>query len=414
MPRRTVSRPPSSMSVDPDLPACVVRILDDLVAVDARPWNDLLATQDSPTPFMRHEYLLALHESKSAVAETGWALHLICLYEHEGSGANLLGACPAYLKSHSYGEYVFDWAWADAYELHGLRYYPKLLTAVPFTPVPGSRLLARTHAAKRLLLRVLRRICQTQGLSSAHMLFMDSSDARAAGDEGWMLRQTVQFHWLNREPLPYVDFAEFLAGLQREKRKKIAQERRRVADAGIVFVAHVGAGIDSTLWDFFHHCYSLTYAAHHSTPYLQRDFFARMQQHMAANWVMFVAERDGHRVACSLLAIDPDRGHAYGRYWGSTEYVPCLHFEACYYQPLAWCIANRYRRFEGGAQGEHKMARGLMPVITQSAHWLAHPAFSDAVARHLQSEGNGIDAYVDELRERNPYRNAAPGGTNTA
>ncbi len=397
------------MSVDPEWPACVVRIVDDPLAVDGRQWNELLAAQDSPTPFMRHEYLLALHASKSAVAETGWALHLVCVYDREGDGANLLAACPAYLKSHSYGEYVFDWAWADAYERHGLRYYPKLLTAVPFTPVSGTRLLARSSSTRRLLVRVLRQICQTQGLSSAHLLFMDDSDASAAVDEGWMLRQTVQFHWLNREPQPYADFAEFLGGLQREKRKKIAQERRRVLDAGIVFGIYLGGQIDSALWDFFHRCYSLTYAAHHSTPYLQRDFFARMQQHMADNWVMFVAERDGQRVACSLLAIDADKGHAYGRYWGCTEYVPCLHFEACYYQPLAWCIANGYRRFEGGAQGEHKMARGLLPVITQSAHWLAHPAFSDAVARHLQAEGGGIDAYVDELRERNPYRDRTEG-----
>ncbi|MEO7854205.1 MAG: GNAT family N-acetyltransferase [Rubrivivax sp.] len=374
--------------------------------VDAQIWNDLLEAQESPTPFMRHEYLLALHRSGSAVAEAGWATHLVCLYDREGAGATLLAACPTYLKSHSYGEYVFDWAWADAYERHGLHYYPKLLTAVPFTPVPGSRLLARAAGHRRLLMRVLRQLCLTHKLSSAHLLFMDSNDAQAADDEGWMLRQTVQFHWLNREPLPYADFAEFLAGLQREKRKKIAQERRRVADAGVTFSTHQGEQIDAALWDFFYDCYSSTYAAHHSTPYLQRDFFSLMQQHMPAHWVMFVAEREGRRVACSLLAIDPQRGHAYGRYWGCTEYVPCLHFEACYYQPLAWCIAHGYRRFEGGAQGEHKMARGLMPVITQSAHWLAHPAFSDAVARHLEAEGNGIDNYVDELRERNPYRNA--------
>ncbi len=406
-------RKPPSMSADADLSSCVVSIVDEPTAVDAGQWNDLLAAQPSPTPFMRHEYLLALHESDSAAPQTGWALHLICIHDREGSDAELLAACPAYLKSHSYGEYVFDWAWADAYERHGLRYYPKLLTAVPFTPVPGSRLLARTDAYRRLLVQVLRRICEAQKLSSAHMLFIDGSDALAAASEGWMLRQTVQFHWLNRETPPYADFAEFAAGLQREKRKKIAQERRRVADAGIVFSTHEGAQIDSELWDFFYRCYSLTYAAHHSTPYLQRDFFARMQQHMPANWVMFVAMRDGHRIACSLLAIDAARGHAYGRYWGCTEYVPCLHFEACYYQPLAWCIANGYRRFEGGAQGEHKMARGLMPVVTQSAHWLAHPAFSDAVARHLQAEGNGIDAYVDELRDRNPYRDRSASDTAT-
>ena len=175
-------------------------------------------------------------------------------------------------------------------------------------------------------------------------------------------------------------------------------------DGGVQFSVHEGEAIDAELWDFFHHCYTLTYDAHHSTPYLSRDFFARMQQQMPAHWVMFVACRGGRRIACSLLAVDAPRGHAYGRYWGCTEYLPCLHFEACYYQPLQWCIEQGYQRFEGGAQGEHKMARGLQPVRTHSAHWLSHPAFADAVARHLEHEGASIDAYVDELRERNPFK----------
>ena len=378
----------------------LIRIHDDPAQIDAAAWNALLESQAAPTPFMRHEYLLAMHASGSAVPETGWVNQLLCLQR----GGELLGACVLYLKSHSYGEYVFDWAWADAYQRHGLHYYPKLLSAVPFTPVPGSRLLARDAASRRLLLRAMRQVCEAGELSSAHLLFMDDADRDAASEAGWMLRQTVQFHWLNRLPQGYADFGEFLSSLQRDKRKKIAQERRRVAEAGIAFTVHEGAQIDTALWDFFHHCYTLTYAAHHSTPYLTRDFFARMQRTMAQHWVMFVAHRDGRRVGCSLVAIDPERGQAYGRYWGSTEYVPCLHFEACYYQPLAWCIAKGHRRFEGGAQGEHKMARGLLPVLTHSAHWLSHPGFADAVARHLEREGAGIDAYVDELRDRNPFR----------
>ena len=378
----------------------LMRIHDDPAQVDAAAWNTLLEAQAAPTPFMRHEYLLALHASGGAVPETGWTNQLLCLQR----GDELLAACALYLKGHSYGEYVFDWAWADAYQRHGLRYYPKLLGAVPFTPVPGSRLLARDDASRRLLVRSLRQLCDQHGLSSAHLLFIDEADRRAAAEAGWMLRQTVQFHWLNRRPEAYVGFDDFLAGLQRDKRKKIAQERRRVVEAGVGFSVHEGAGIDTALWDFFHHCYTLTYAAHHSTPYLSRDFFARMRRTMARHWVMFVAERGDRRIGCSLIAIDPDRGHAWGRYWGCTEYVPCLHFEACYYQPLAWCIARGYRRFEGGAQGEHKMARGLLPVVTHSAHWLEHPAFADAVSRHLQREGAGVDAYVDELRERNPFR----------
>ena len=388
--------------MNPPLPRTetLVRLHDDPARIDAAAWNALLDAQHAPTPFMRHEYLLALHASGSAVPETGWVNQLLCLRR----GDELLAGCALYLKSHSYGEYVFDWAWADAYQRHGLRYYPKLLGAVPFTPVPGSRLLARDEASRRLLLHALRQVCDQGELSSAHLLFLDEADRQAAADAGWMLRQTVQFHWLNRRPRAYADFDDFLAGLQRDKRKKIAQERRRVAEAGVGFSVHEGADIDAALWDFFHHCYTLTYAAHHSTPYLTRDFFARMQQTMARHWVMFVAERGGRRIGCSLIAIDPERGHAWGRYWGCTEYIPCLHFEACYYQPLAWCIARGYHRFEGGAQGEHKMARGLLPVITHSAHWLSHPAFADAVSRHLQREGAGVEAYVDELRERNPFR----------
>ena len=388
------------MNTHPSDTDTLLNIYDDPARIDAVAWNALLEAQAAPTPFMRLEYLLALHASGSAVAQTGWVNQLLCLRR----GDELLGACVLYLKSHSYGEYVFDWAWADAYQRHGLRYYPKLLSAVPFTPVPGSRLLARDAFTRRLLLQALQQICERSELSSAHLLFMDDADRQAAADEGWMLRQTVQFHWLNRPGSSYADFEEFLAGLQRDKRKKIAQERRRVAEAGVTFTAHAGEHIDTGLWDYFHHCYTLTYAAHHSTPYLTRDFFARMQHTMARHWVMFVAHRGGQRVACSLLAIDPERRNAYGRYWGCTEYVPCLHFEACYYQPLSWCIAQGYASFEGGAQGEHKMARGLLPVLTHSAHWLSHPGFADAVARHLEQEGAGIEAYVDELRERNPFR----------
>ena len=390
------------MSADTAAAEYQIRLVDDPARVDARVWDDLLDAQSAPTPFMRHAYLSALHASGSAVADTGWAGQWLCLHR----GDELAAACPLYLKSHSYGEYVFDWAWADAYQRHGLHYYPKLLAAVPFTPVPGSRLLARDAAARRALLRALRQLCRDNDLSSAHLLFMDDADRDAAQAEGWMLRQTVQFHWLNREGGGYADFDEFLHSLQRDKRKKIAQERRRVAEAGVQFSVHRGTEIDSTLWDFFYRCYELTYAAHHSTPYLTRDFFARMQRDMPDHWLMFVAQRGGRRIASSLVALDPSRRQAYGRYWGCTEYLPCLHFEACYYQPLAWCIEHGYRRFEGGAQGEHKMARGLLPVLTHSAHWLSHPAFADAVARHLQREGAGIDAYVDELRERNPFRAA--------
>jgi predicted N-acyltransferase len=222
-----------------------------------------------------------------------------------------------------------------------------------------------------------------------------------------MMRSTVQFHWTQRDVEPYADFADFLASLQREKRKKIQQERRRVVDAGVSFTESQGRQITADDWNFFYRCYTQTYREHHSTPYLTRDFFERMAATMPENWLLFVAWRDGQRIAASLVGIDPGQGTAFGRYWGAVEHIPCLHFEACYYRPLAWCISNRYVRFEGGAQGEHKMARGLLPVQTWSAHWLAHPQFAQAVGDFLEREGAGVAGYIDELNERRPFK-AAP------
>ena len=378
----------------------VIRVHDHPAGIDAEQWNALLAQQPDANPFMRHEYLLALHESGSACADTGWRAQFLSLHD----GDELVAACALYVKDHSYGEYVFDWAWADAYQRHGLDYYPKLLNAVPFTPVPGPRLLARDQSSRVALLRAMEQYATQGGLSSAHLLFLDDNDAEAARTAGWMMRSTVQFHWTQREPTPYADFADFLASLQREKRKKIQQERRRVVEAGVEFETLRAHEISEADWDFFHRCYSLTYQAHRSTPYLTRDFFARMALTMPQHWLLFIARRDGVRIAASLIGIDADQGTAFGRYWGATEPVSCLHFEACYYQPLAWCIAHGFKRFEGGAQGEHKMARGLLPVQTQSAHWLAHPQFAQAVAEFLLREGAGIDHYMDELNERIPFK----------
>ena len=371
-------------------------------------WNALLARQASGTPFMRHEYLAALHESASAVSATGWSPQFLTLHE---AGA-LVAACPLYLKAHSYGEYVFDWAWADAYQRHGLRYYPKLVAAVPFTPVPGIRLLASTAAARSELLRAVGKLARDAGVSSAHLLFIDEDDRAAAESAGWMLRNNVQFHWRNDPAAPYRSFEEFLARLQRDKRKKIQQERRRVAEAGVRFTIAEGAAIDAGAWDYFYRCYTLTYREHHSTPYLTRNFFERVAATMTSNWLLFTAWVGNERIAASLIAIDPVRRVAYGRYWGATQPVSCLHFDACYYQPLAWCIDNGYLRFEGGAQGEHKMARGLLPVQTWSAHWLAHPQFARAVGDFLEREGAGIDGYIDELNQRRPFKSTeAPGAS---
>jgi uncharacterized protein len=378
----------------------VIRVYDDPAAIDATQWNDLQDAQAASTPFVSHEYLVAMHESASAVSSTGWQPQFLCVLQ----GTTLVAACPLYLKDHSYGEYVFDWAWADAYQRHGLNYYPKLLDAVPFTPVPGPRLLSRDAPGRRLLLRAMQQFAQDAKLSSAHLLFLDEADQQAARDEGWMMRSTVQFHWTQRQTTPYADFADFLASMQRDKRKKIQQERRRVADAGVSLVELEGSQITPEDWDFFYRCYRQTYREHHSTPYLTRDFFKRMAQTMASNWLLFIAYRAGQRVAASLICVDPQKKVAFGRYWGAVEHIDCLHFEACYYRPLAWCIANGYQRFEGGAQGEHKMARGLLPVQTWSAHWLAHPQFARAVSDFLEREGAGVAGYMDELNERRPFK----------
>ncbi len=363
-------------------------------------WDSLLASQAEPTPFMRHAYLAAMHRSGSATPETGWSPRFITLHR----GGALAGAAALYLKSHSYGEYVFDWAWADAYQRHGLRYYPKLLGAVPFTPVPGSRLLAVDAASRIAMAAAIEAFARETGVSSAHELFVDELDRDAFAACGWLVREGVQFHWTRDDQSPAADFGALLATMQRHKRKNIVQERRRVAEAGVTFTVHVGAEIDESLWDFFYGCYTLTYRAHGSTPYLTRAFFTQLAATMPEHWVMFVGWRAGERVAASLVAIDARQGVAWGRYWGCIESIPCLHFEACYYQPLAWCIVQGYRRFEGGAQGEHKMARGLLPVKTASVHWLRDERFASAVADFLAREGDGVNAYVDELRDRSPFR----------
>ena len=384
-------------------PRLLLQIHDDPGRIDAAAWDALLAASPAPTPFLRHAFLAALHASGSACAATGWQPVFMTLADENDAGVLRAGAA-LYLKSHSYGEYVFDWAWADAWERAGQRYYPKLLGAVPFTPVPGSRLLARDTAARAALLVAIEAFAREQGLSSAHLLFLDEADRAAATAQGWLLREGVQFHWTNRQPEPYADFADFLAHLSRDKRKKIAQERRYVREAGITFDVRRGTEITEADWDFFARCYDNTYREHRSTPYLSRAFWAEMARTMPEHWLMFVARRGPERVAASLIAIDPERRVAYGRYWGCTEPVAHLHFAACYHEPLDWCVRERFLRFEGGAQGEHKMARGLLPVTTTSAHWLRHPGFADAVARFLAQESAGVEAYVGELRERNPFR----------
>ena len=387
----------------------VTRVVESIQEVNPQAWDALVLALPDPSPFLQYAYLAAMQTSGSACQATGWTPHFLLL---ENAG-ELIAACPLYLKDHSYGEYVFDWAWANAYQQNGLAYYPKALVAVPFTPVPGARLLATNPAARTALIQELLTWCKDHQLSSLHLLFLSSTDAKACEEAGLMLRDTVQFHWEN-SLIPYSDFDSFLTTLNQEKRKKIRQERRKVTDAGVQFHWRQGAEISTADWDFFYRCYERTYLEHGNAPYLSRDFFEQMQSNMAGNWLLFIAERNQQPIACSLIALSDGSQEgvssqpkvAYGRYWGALERVDCLHFEACYYQPLQWCITQGYQRFEGGAQGEHKMARALLPVKTQSAHWMAHPTFSDAVARFLEREQEGVGNYLEDLAQRTPFKTA--------
>ncbi len=387
--------------------------------VPAQAWDALLTRCAQPTPFMRHDWLAALHDSGCASPDTGWTLLLLTAWQSTGTAADdvLVGACVSYVKTHSYGEYVFDWAWANAYDQagqkSGRRYYPKLVCASPFTPVPGTRLITPDANVKVALLQGLAGVVERMGLSSAHVLLGDAQDQAAAQHAGWLLRHGVQFHWHNRQVQhpdqpAYADMGDFLAALHRDRRKKILQERRRVSDAGVLVRAIEAHDIRPEDWAFFYQCYEQTYLAHGAPPYLSLDFFQRAAATMPQAWLMFVATQGGQQVAASLVGIDRSQCVAWGRYWGAVAHIPCLHFELCYYAPLQWCIEQGFERFEGGAQGEHKMARGLMPTPTWSAHWFSDPRFGQAVADFLAREEAHVDAYVDELNERQVFRGQAP------
>jgi predicted N-acyltransferase len=366
-----------------------LRVVESLAGVPAAQWNAF--TQGNP--FASHEFLSALIDTGCASARTGWQPQIVLLEKER----ELAGAMPLFLKSHSRGEYVFDWAWADAYQRHGLEYYPKLLCAVPFTPVSGPRLLAAGHAERARLLGGALELAKN--LSSLHVLFPPEPEAELMQEAGMLLRRTVQFHWQNDA---YADFDDFLSRLTAHRRKVIRQERRRVREAGVTFRWLRGGEIARTDWEFFARCYRNTYAAHGNRPYLNLEFFLRIGATLTGNCLLIVAEREGRPIAATLNLVSEER--LWGRYWGSVEHVPLLHFECCYYQAIEYCIARRLQLFEGGAQGEHKLFRGLLPVETHSAHWLAHPGFADAIADYLKREGAGIARYVDELNEHSPFR----------
>jgi predicted N-acyltransferase len=366
-----------------------IEVVDSLAGVDPQEWNALAGEQ----PCVRHEFLSALIETGCAAARSGWLPQFVLLRR---AGA-LAGAMPLFIKSHSYGEYVFDWAWAEAHERHGVSYYPKLLCAVPFTPVRGRRLLAAGERERRALAGVALDLAKRT--SSLHVLFAEAGEAELLREQGMLLRRTVQFHWKNEG---YADFEAFLARLSHARRKNIRQERRRVRDAGVSLRWLEGEAIGRAQWEFFHRCYRHTYAAHGSSPYLNLEFFLRLGAALPRNVALVLAERAGRPIAAALFLSDS--ATLYGRYWGALEHVPLLHFECCYYQAIEYAINRGLRVFEGGAQGEHKIFRGLMPVEALSAHWLADARFARAVEDYLAREGQGIARYVDELCEHSPFK----------
>ena len=370
-----------------------LRIVESISAIPETQWDALTAGN----PTLRHAFLDSLHTCGCASAESGWLPQYVTLWE----GGQLRGALPMYVKSHSYGEYVFDWAWADAYERHGHAYFPKLLCAVPFTPASGSRLLARSDADRQLLLRAALDAAQQSEVSSLHILFPLDAEAEMMKNAGMMLRTTIQYHWINGQPA-FADFDDYLATMSHDKRKKIKQERRKVASAGITFEHRVGSDIRASDWDFFTACYNRTYREHRSTPYLNRTFFAAIAKRMPENLLMVLGYREGKPIASALNLFNSDT--LYGRYWGATEFHSGLHFETCYYQALEFCIARGIRLFEGGAQGAHKLARGFLPEKTWSAHWLKEPAFARAVDDYLKRETGSMEAHLDELNESSPFK----------
>lgn len=371
--------------------SAVAEFSDDLTSIGAGSWDALAQGQSC----LSHAYLVALEQSGSVGPGTGWQAHHLLLRD----GDTLTAAMPLYLKQHSYGEYVFDWAWADAYARNGLSYYPKLLSAIPFTPIPGARLMVRDDTAREALLDVLMAHADTSQRSSLHVLFPTESDARALSERGMLIRHGVQFHWLNRG---YADFGDFLAHLNNDKRKKIRQERRRADALGLAYRWLDGELASEGDWAFFYRCYAGTYAQHRSTPYLTPSFFRLLAENAPRSVRLLIACRGAQPVASAFFLCDDTA--LYGRYWGATERLPFLHFELCYYQAIDYCITTARQRFEGGAQGEHKLARGLEPVITRSAHWIRDPRFRDAVDRYLARESEGMSLYLDELNERTPFR----------
>lgn len=373
----------------------IVSVLDEVIAAE---WNALEGGLDNP--FLRHEFLAGLERHGCVGDHWGWRPRHLTLRDDDGA---LLGAVPLYLKDNSYGELVFDWSWADAYQRSGLRYYPKLVSAVPYSPVTGPRLLVH-HAADRSavetqLIAAVHDLLREEGASSMHWLFPDDAQMGRLEQHGFLRRTGCQYHWFNRG---YTSFDHYLERFTRDRRKKVKQERRRVRDAGIEIEVLHGDEISAEQWAIFHRFYESTYDKRGGHPTLTLAFFQAIGRDLPRHVVLVLARHQGGYVAGALNLRSGDT--LYGRHWGCLEEFNSLHFEACYYVGIDYCITHGLHRFEPGAQGEHKVWRGFEPTPTWSAHYLAHPAFSEAVGRYLPQEHQAMQQHMRELRTHLPFK----------
>jgi uncharacterized protein len=375
------------------------RFLDSIAQIDAKRWNTLAGDAQ---PFLRHEFLLALEESGCATPRNGWQpQHLVV----EDSSGELAAAMPLFRKSHSRGEFVFDFSWAGAYAQQGLRYYPKLLTAVPFTPVSGPRLLLASQvepkATTKLIIRATIEHAEEESMSSWHVLFPTEDAAADLDRAGLILRRDCQFHWYNHG---YDSFESFLATFTAEKRKKAKRERRRVAEAGIEFDTLHGGDMTPSLWRTVYSFYADTFHRHGHEPYLNLDFFRRIAAAMPHQLMLKVARMGDEPIAVAIFFVGTEA--LYGRYWGAGGNFHSLHFEACYYQGIEYCIEKKLQRFEPGTQGEHKVPRGFVPTLTHSAHYIADSRFAAAIRDYAQREARGVDHYAAAVQSHVPYHRA--------
>jgi predicted N-acyltransferase len=361
--------------------------------LDAQGWNALVGDN---YPFLRHEFLLAAEKSGCVSPDTGWSPRHIGIFDDRDK---LVGAMPLYEKTHSWGEFVFDWSWAQAYRQAGIAYYPKLVSAAPFTPAPSGRLLVIDQELKPVLVQTALAFAQKSEQSSLHVLFPREDELGILEEAGMKIRKDCQFHWHNRD---YRSFDDFLSNFSSKKRKKARRDRRHVREAGIRFRWLTGRELDGAIWEDVYELISITFLRRGSMPYFSYDFFVEVSQKLPDNILVVLAEQHRQPIAAAVFYVSD--AALYGRYWGTNSHHNALHFETCYYQGIDFCIANGKKIFEPGTQGEHKISRGFAPVSTWSAHWLARPEFFAAIADYLEAEERHIDRYIAAVDEHSPYR----------